>query len=178
AVTPRLAEQSGGVRDRLSRLAGLAGWPEALAAPMVPAAPDQVGPWLAGLADAAAIGYLEYGHGNPVMLVHTATAPTAILRSLPALPQDLWAPSAIAAWYAAAALTAIYAPAVPAPPAGRPDLPDSSQAAEEVFARAVDHGDEHVIKFADTTADVFARTGNPAALAASIRAVQLVPRPA
>ena len=44
---------------------------------------------------------------------------------------------------------------------------------EEIFARAVNHGDEHVIKFADTAADVHARTGNPAALAA-----ELVPRPA
>ncbi len=177
-TVPRLAEQSGGFRDRLSRLGGLTCWPEALATPLVPAAPDQIAPWLAGLADTAAIGYLRYGHGSPVMLVHTATAPTAILRSLPALPQHLWAPSAIAAWQAAAALTAIYAPAAPAPPAGWPDPADGPHAVADVFAQAVDHGDEHVIKFADTTADVYARTGNPAALAASIRAVQLVPRPA
>jgi hypothetical protein len=48
----------------------------------------------------------------------------------------------------------------------------------EVFARAVAHGDEHVIKFADTAAEVHARTGNPAALAAAVRAVELIPRPA
>ena len=39
------------------------------------------------------------------------------------------------------------------------------------------HGDEHVIKFAGTAADVHARTGSPAALAAAPHAVELIPRP-
>ena len=33
AAVPRIADQSGGIRDRLTRLAGLPGWPAALAAP-------------------------------------------------------------------------------------------------------------------------------------------------
>ena len=110
------------------------------------------------------------------MLVHSATAPNAILRTLPALDQQLWAPSVAAAWAAAAALTAIYAPAAPAEPTALPDPPDGPQTAEETFARAVEHGDEHVIKFADTAADVYARTGNPGALAAAIRATRLIGR--
>jgi len=99
------------------------------------------------------------------------------LRLLPALSQDLWAPSAAAAWDAAAALTAIYTPPVPAPPATLPAAPTGPGAGDETFARAVDHGDEHVIKFADTAAEVHARTGNPAALAAAVQAVELIPRP-
>jgi hypothetical protein len=98
------------------------------------------------------------------------------LRTLPALDQQLWAPSAAAAWAAAAALTAIYAPADPAEQAALPDPPGGPQAAEETFARAVEHGDEHVIKFADTAADVHARTGNPDVLAAAIRATHLIDR--
>jgi hypothetical protein len=39
-----------------------------------------------------------------------------------------------------------------------------------VFARAV----EHVIKFADTAVDVFMRTGNPDAIAAALRAAELI----
>jgi hypothetical protein len=175
ATVPLIPDQSGGIRQRLPQLAALAGWPAALAAPAIPASAEQIRAWLAGLADAAAIRYLEYGHGNPVMLVHSATAPTAILRTLPALSQDLWAPSAGAAW-AAAALTASYAPATPAPPDVLPAAPAGPQAAAQVFARAVSHGDEHVIKFADTAAEVHARTGNPAVLAAAIRAAQLIPR--
>src|SRR5215813_14036795 len=37
AAVPRIADQSGGIRDRLARLAGLPGWPAALAAPQLPA---------------------------------------------------------------------------------------------------------------------------------------------
>ncbi|HEY3952405.1 MAG TPA: hypothetical protein VGM53_03460 [Streptosporangiaceae bacterium] len=175
-AVPRIGDQTGGIRDRLSRLDGLAGWPGALAAPGLPAASEEIPAWLAGLADAAALRYLEYAHGNPVMLVHSATAPTAILRSLPALGKDLWAPSAAAAWAAAAALTSIYAPGAAAPPEELPDAPPGPDAAAETFARAVGHGDEHVIKFADTAVDVHARTGSPAVLAAAVRAVDLIPR--
>jgi hypothetical protein len=66
-----------------------------------------------------------------------------------------------AAWAAAAALTAVYAPTAPAARNTLPDSPGGPQAAGETFARAVEHGDEHVIKFADTAADVYARTGDP-----------------
>jgi hypothetical protein len=55
------------------------------------------------------------------------------------------------------------------------DPPGGPQAAEETFARAVEHGDEHVIKFADTAADVYARTGDPGA-AAAIHATHLIGR--
>jgi hypothetical protein len=176
AAVPRIADQAGGVRERLAQLAGLPGWPAALAAPRLSASPDALKSWLAGLVDAAALRYLRFGHGNGVMLVHSATAPNAVLRTLPALDQRLWAPSVGASWAAAAALTASYAPAAPAGPDGLPDPPGGPQAVEETFARAVGHGDEHVIKLADTAADVYARTGDRDALAAAIRATQLIDR--
>jgi hypothetical protein len=176
AAVPRIADQSGGIRDRLGRLAELPGWPVALAAPQFQTSAGALRSWLAGLVDAAATQYLAYGHGEGVMLVHSATAPNAILRTLPVLDRRLWPPSVAAAWAAAAALTAIYAPATPAGPAGLPGPPAGPQAAEETFARAVEHGDEHVIKFADTAADVYGRTGNTSALAAAVRAAQLIGR--
>jgi hypothetical protein len=177
AAIPRIAEQAGGIGDRLARLGALAAWPAALAGFSVPAAPEQVRALLAELVDAATIRYLFYGHGNGVMLVHSATAPSAVLRTLPALDHGLWAPSLAASWAASSALTAVYAPAepapraqLPAPPGGRP----REEAAREVFARAVEHGDAHVIKFADTAVDVFARTGNPDAISAALRAAELI----
>jgi hypothetical protein len=176
AAVPRIAGQSGGVRERLGRLAGLSGWPAALATPGIPASTAEIRSWLAGLADAAAIRYLSYGHGNGIMLVHSATAPSAVLRTLPALDTQLWAPSLAASWAAAAALTAVYAPAAPAARTSLPGPPPGPHAAEDTFARAVDHGDEHVIKFADTAADTYARTGNPDALAAAFRAADLIER--
>jgi len=176
AAIPRIADQSGGIRGRLARLAELPGWPAALAAPQIPASAEALQPWLASLVDAAVVRYLAYGHGEGVMLVHSATAPNAVLRTLPALDKQLWAPSVAASWAAAAALTAIYAPAAAAARAELPGPPTGAQAAEETFARAVEHGDEHVIKFADTATDVYARTGNGDALAAAIRATRLVGR--
>lgn len=174
AAVPRIADQSGGIRDRLSRLAELPGWPAALAAPAIPASEQELATWLTGLVDAATTRYLLYGHGEGTMLVHSATAPNAILRTLPVLDQRLWRPSVAASWAAAAALTAIYAPAAPATRTGLPESPAGPQAAEEVFARAVEHGDEHVIKFADTAADVYARSGDADALAAAVRATRLI----
>jgi hypothetical protein len=176
AAVPRIADQSGGIRDRLARLAELPGWPAALVAPQIPASAEALRSWLAGLVDAATTRYLCYGHGEGVMLVHSATAPNAILRTLPVLDRRLWAPSVAASWAAASALTAIYTPAAPAAQTELPDPPDGPQAAEETFSRAVEHGDEHVIKFADTAADVYARTGNTDALAAAVRAAQLIGR--
>jgi hypothetical protein len=171
-----VADQSGGIRHRLPRLAELPGWPAALAAPRIPASAEELETWLAGLVDGAVIRYLRYGHGQGTMLVHSATAPNAILRTLPALDRRLWAPSVAASWAAAAALTAIYAPGAAAPGAELPSPPTGAQAAQEAFARAVEHGDEHVIKFADTATDVYARTRNADALAAAIRATQLIGR--
>jgi hypothetical protein len=176
AAVPRIADQSGGVRERLGQLADLPSWPAALAAPVIPGSAAEIRSWLTGLADAAAIRYLSYGHGNGIMLVHSATAPGAVLRTLPALDTEMWAPSLAASWAAAAALTAVYAPAAPAARTDLPSPPAGPQAAEDAFARAVDHGDEHVIKFADTAADVYARTGNGDALAAAIRAADLIER--
>lgn len=47
----------------------------------------------------------------------------------------------------------------------------------EVLDRAVAHGDEHVIKFTDTAAEVYARTGQSDALAAALRTGTLIPSP-
>lgn len=178
ASVPRIADQSGGLSDRASRLAEMTGWSTVLAAPPAPRSPEQARAWVTELADAAVFRYLGYGHGNPVMLVHSATAPTAILRTLPALDRGLWAPSAAAAWGAAAMLTAIYAPSEPAAPARLPTALTGPDAADAIFDMAVDHGDEHVIKFADTAADVYNRTGDATALAAATRAIQLIQRSA
>jgi hypothetical protein len=98
------------------------------------------------------------------MLVHAATAPNAVLRVLPSLPRELWAPSLHAAWTASAAVTAMYAPAEPAAFA-----PAHGRTAREVLDRALAHGDEHVVKLTDTALDV----GDERALAAALRAIEL-----
>ncbi|GIJ27609.1 hypothetical protein Vqi01_27710 [Micromonospora qiuiae] len=125
---------------------------------------------LAGIVAAAVARHGTHGYANPVMLVHAATAPNAVLRTLPALPRVLWAPSLAAAWAATAAVTAAYAPAVGqlGPPPG-PELD-----AAEVMRRAVDSGDAHAIKFADAGIETYARCGDPGLLAASVRATEQI----
>ncbi|GAA2950184.1 hypothetical protein GCM10010446_39190 [Streptomyces enissocaesilis] len=159
-AVPPVDVRQGGFPDRLGRVTRLPVWAGALAA----TEPDEARRHLAELVRAATHRYATHGHGDETMLVHAATAPNAVLRTLPALPRTLWAPSLHAAWTASAAVTAMYAPDEPVPYAA-----PGSVVPEEVFARAAAHGDEHVIKFTDTALDI----GDEPSLAAALRAIEL-----
>ena len=176
-AVPRIAEQAGPIRLRLGRLADLGGWTESVAALRPAAGPDQARDLLAELVTAATLRYLSYGHGSPVLLVHTATAPNAVLHTLPALPREFWIPSLTAAWAASAALIATYAPTAGRPRDQMPAAPAADDPVSDILDRACDHGDEHVIKFSDTAAEAYARSGNPDTLAAAILVGQLIESP-
>ena len=121
---------------------------------------------------AAAVGhYARFGHGSPMLLVHTATAPNAIRHVLPSLPDAMWMPSLAAAWTASAAVMATYAPPEPttAPTVRGLDAADA-------LDRAAAHGDEHVLKFADTAVEVYDRIADPTLLAATVHAGSLIQR--
>ncbi|MEI5099426.1 questin oxidase family protein [Streptomyces sp. PmtG] len=170
AAVERIPHQDGSLPARFAQLASVPVWPAGPAAGLGPeAARDR----LADLVGAAVHRFADHGHGEPIMLVHAATAPNAVLRALPALPRELWPASLDAAWAASAAVTAAYAPAAPAPPeqtrTARADAATSTF--DEVFARAAAHGDDHTIKFADTALDV----GDERARAAALRGVELNP---
>lgn len=175
AAVPAVPAQAGGVRERLAQLTpgSTPGWPAAASTLASARTPEEAREALAGLVRAAVHRYAAYGHGEPVMLVHAATAPNAVLRALPALPRELWAPSYAAAWAASAAVTAAYGPADPLPPERIPAPPaadDAAEAAEELLIRAAAHGDEHAIKFVDTALDV----GDDAARVAAVQSVALI----
>ncbi|MCH1867982.1 questin oxidase family protein [Nocardioides sp. CFH 31398] len=162
--------QAGGITLRLARLEGLPGWAEAqgsVAAPTTERAAD----FLRSLVASAVQDYAERAHGSPVMLVHAATAPNAVLRTLPSLPPGLWAESAATAWAATAAVRAAYLPTEPA------ETPAPDAGPEELMDVAVRHGDEHLVKLTDTALDVWSWTGDPAALAAVRRGAALVEPP-
>ncbi|GAB2758857.1 questin oxidase family protein [Nocardioides salsibiostraticola] len=151
----------GGLLDAESAV----GWPQARRAIAAPA--DWEG-FLRDLVTAAVRRYATHAHGNPVMLVHAATAPNAVLRVLPSLPAEHWSASASAAWSASAAVHAAYSPT-----AGRP-YPSAPATAADAFDRASRHGDEHVIKLADTALDAFSWTGDDIALSAVARAADAI----
>jgi hypothetical protein len=171
---PRIARQEGPIRVRLGALADLPGWAGSVAALRPAAGPDQAPDLLAALVTAATLRYLRYGHASPVLLVHTATAPNAVLHTLPALPRELWMPSACAAWAAAAAITAAYAPSGGMPGGNLPAPPAADDPVSDILDRACAHGDEHVIKFTDTAADAYASSGDPGTFAAAIHATRLI----
>ncbi|MFF8232069.1 questin oxidase family protein [Streptomyces caelestis] len=157
-AVPPLAEPRGGFPDRLAAVRRLPLWAEDVTDPETARA------HLTELVRAATHRYATHGHGEATMLVHAATAPNAVLRTLGCLPRELWVPSLRAAWTASAAVTAMYAPPGPAD-----HVPAPGRTAQEVLERALAHGDEHVIKLTDTALDV----GDERALAAALRAVEL-----
>jgi hypothetical protein len=167
-AVPRVADQRSGIRFRLAQLAELPGWPDAAGAVPGPAG-HAVEDRLAAIVAAAVRIHTTHGYGNPVMLVHAATAPAAVLRTLPALPVALHGPSLAAAWAATAAVTAAYAP-----PAGRPFTAGGPTDAGVVLRRAAESGDAHAIKFADAAVEVWEREQDPVLLAASRQATDLI----
>ncbi|NUH41216.1 DUF4243 domain-containing protein [Streptomyces samsunensis] len=174
AVEP-IADQSGGIRERLARLTAFPTWPPTPTDDPTTAPadhPEEAHRRLAELVRAATHRYATHGHGEPIMLVHAATAPNAVLRVLPALPRELWAPSLDAAWAASAAVTAVYAPREPLPADRLPSVA-GGLTPEEVFARAAAHGDEHAIKLTDTALDV-AQGPDAMALAAALHACAMI----
>ncbi|WP_129837934.1 questin oxidase family protein [Streptomyces sp. RFCAC02] len=167
-VVRRVPDPSGGVNHRLGQITALPAWPDG------DGGAERARERLRELVGAAVGHYATHAHGNPVMLVHAATAPNAVLRVLPALPREMWAASTAAAWTASAGIVAAYAPAEE-----RPAPADAARiTADGLFERAADHGDEHAIKLADTALDVLAQnpgTGNDLPLAAGLRAVDMIP---
>ncbi|CAM5288715.1 questin oxidase family protein [Streptomyces aurantiogriseus] len=157
-AVPAVRAESWAYPDRLAVVRALPVWADDVTDP------GTARTRLTELVRAATHRYATHGHGEETMLVHAATAPNAVLRTLDALPRTLWAPSLHAAWTASAAVTAMYAPAEPVD-----YVPPARLTAEEVVERALAHGDEHVIKLTDTALDV----GDERALAAALRSVEL-----
>lgn len=176
AAVPSVAEQGVSITRRVGQLPGTPGWRESVGALRSPATPEQAVDLLGKVADAAVLDYLGHAHANPIMLVHASTAPTAVLRTLPALPQALWIPSLDAAWFASAAITAAYRNTVASAQQLAAARAEVAHDPRETFERAVQHRDEHAVKFADSALAAFERTGERDTLAAAARFGHLVPQ--
>jgi len=166
ANLPRLANDDARFPELVSRLDDFAPWPTAAAALRLASDARDSQRLLTDIVTEATLYYGSRKRGDEIMVVHAATAPNAVLRVLPSLPTDLWIESQQAAWMATAAVVTMYGS--PVDSHGR--QPAGIHSAEETFALAVEHKDEHVIKLADTALDVYAWTSDERALAAAHRA--------
>ena len=169
---PQVAmEGDWGMRARLVQLGQVPSWRTALTSHRPPQTAADVPTALDALTDAAVTRYQRWAHGDPVMLVHAATAPRAARLILPALPTDLWRPTYDTAWAISAAITVAYRPDRPGPAAD----PDSAEdlSVEGLADLAATNHDEHVIKFVEVATESH-RRGNPTALAAGTRAAALI----
>ena len=163
---------SGGARTRLAELAQLPAWAPAVTRLRPVTQPAAVPAALDELVDAAVTRYQQWAHGNPIMLVHAATAPRAAALVLPALPTHMWLATYNTAWAVAAAISAVYRPSTPAPPPS--DIERATVSVEELIDLAVSTRDEHVIKFVEVAQESH-RRGNTHALTAAARAAALIP---
>jgi hypothetical protein len=99
-----------------------------------------------------------------------------VLHVLSSLPTHMWPMSVRAAWTASAAITMIYNPTAAIPIRHPHHASHPVPTPPEVFARAVEHRDEHVIKLADTALDVLEWTKDPRATDAVEVAMELIDR--
>lgn len=162
-------ELTGGIRTRLALLGQDADWLQGLGAVGTVEDVAEVPSRLDELVDAAVTRYGRWGHAEPVMLVHAATAPRAVGLVLPALPRHLWSASYDMAWAVTAAVASAYRPPGPS---GRTSLTPPLDV-NDVIERAVASKDAHAIKFTEVAVDSH-RRGNTAALKSAAHAVALI----
>lgn len=166
---PRQGLQAG-TRTRFRHLRDDTRWSDSVASARMPENAVAVPGALSTITDEAVRRYLRWGHGNAVMLVHSATAPRAAALVLPALPTELWLPTFDSVWAASAAIMSSYR-AADAYDATDDEL--GGLIAAEVAASAAANRDEHVIKFVEVALEAHGR-GVTEALAAGARAVGLI----
>lgn len=163
--------REGGIRTRLASLAACQQWP-LIVGRLRPVDDFTAVPQaLETLVDAAVTHYAYWAHGNPVMLVHAATAPRAASLILPSLPTRLWIETFETTWRLSAALIAIYRP--PSSLAPAPEIHTNLPSAAEITEQAIATRDEHAIKFTEVAQESHQR-GNSQALSAARRASELL----
>ncbi|MCC3768935.1 questin oxidase family protein [Streptomyces sp. UNOC14_S4] len=176
AALPRLPHDETGpgpdaVRRRLQGLDDTPGYTEALTRLTPHQAPFLLSEMTVRFADV----YLGHPEVVPVPLVHGVTAPAAVRLVLPHLPEELHAPTVARLWQVQAAFllaftvdrrdedTDVWRAYVP-------ELPPL----HELGARAVEHGDEHVIKFTEACLREYALRPDPRYTAAAFAAQQRI----
>lgn len=152
ASIPRLGPEVSGqikLQDKglFLHMSGVQGWSEAVSGL---ASPDDVQQALSDVTAAFVQVNLVHGDQFPIPLVHTVTAPAALRLMLPHLPAGMHLPSFVAVWRACSALLATFAQSRDPETSTRWAHDDRGLLSErELAERAIDHGDEHAMKFTE-----------------------------
>lgn len=147
AALPRISVTDGlPPGARLARVGSLPGYQQALESIGADQLPDLLGDMTTTFAGIA----LAHPELNPVPLVHGVTAPAAVRLVLAHLPAELYEPSVAALWQVHAALLLMFTGDAAAEARVLARAMDTDVPAfDELIGRAVEHGDEHVIKFTE-----------------------------
>ncbi|MGH3681283.1 MAG: hypothetical protein ACRDT2_13700, partial [Natronosporangium sp.] len=148
----------------LGRLTRLAGFGAALDGYRAPADPDQA----LGELVAAAARVLWTHPDRPIGFCHAVTCPAALRLVLPHLPAPLHRPTVAAAWQIIGGIVAALSPDPTTDGLDRP-VPDPAltPSPEMLLGRALEHGDEHLVKLTEAALREHARTGDPILLHAA-----------
>jgi hypothetical protein len=117
---------------------------------------------LSALTEAGARMYLANASSQPLVLLHTVTAPAALRLVLPHLPTGLHRTALAYVWQNVAATAAAYADARPSE---RDDWPP--QEASAIIDQSIATDDPHALKFAEASIREHRRNPHPAYLAAA-----------
>jgi hypothetical protein len=153
-----------GVGGRLGAVVRLRGFPDALDHWGAPADTDAA---LTSIVSAAA-RVLAARDDAPIAFCHTVTAPAALRLVLPELPTELHRPTVAAGWQVVAGVISAYAAPGLATERDHVEV-DPAPLLAELGPKAVEHGDEHVIKLAEAALREYAISGDTTLLVAADR---------
>lgn len=127
------------------------------------------------LADLFARVYLANARDplTAIVFVHGVTSLAAVANLLPHLQDETARRVLRYAWQAAAGLYAAFG--VHRPRDG--DLEPTTEGWDDLVVRAIEHGDEHAIKFAEAARQLHARAPSPAYAASVSHVMTMLPRP-
>ncbi|WP_269855483.1 questin oxidase family protein [Streptomyces sp. RPT161] len=163
----------GSAAERLRALDRFEGYGQALDA-LAPADPQAM---LSDMTVEFAGIYLAHPEVFPVPLVHAVTAPAAARLVLPHLPTELHTPTLAALWQVhIALLLAFTGDRRQEETVLRTALETDVPSFDELAARAVEHQDEHVLKFTEACIREHALRPDPRFGAAVLAAQQRIPR--
>ena len=163
-LDPAVPSDGPGVGGRLRSLVRLGGFGEGLDGWGAPLRAD------AALDELIAVGarVLAAREDAPIAFCHAVTAPAAVRLVLPELPPDLQVRSVAAAWQAVGGIVAAFASPRIDREVSAVDT-DPEPLLGELGPKAVEHGDEHVIKLAEAAMREYARSRDTTVLVAADR---------